>query len=391
LFFVEKPYISDFFKRTIRDHGIQVVGTEIALQLGLLPGTQILSEQEAIERVQQEGPGRLYTTSENALAWIADNLSFSDLPISIERFKNKALFRELTAPLVPDFYFQAVKLSELANLPYPERGAPLIIKPATGFMSAGVHKVRNAEEWEQTCRILLAGNDQELGLYPKTVVDPEILIIEECIPGEEFAVDTYFDENGEAVILNILRHTFSSSEDVGDRVYSTSREIVQDNLAAFSQFITQIGQLTGVQNFPAHIELRRDKLGLLVPIEVNPLRFGGWCTTADLAYLAYGFNPYLAYHTGSRPDWPAILERSSGNLFSVIILDNSSGIDPQQILSFDYQHLLANFEKPLELREFDYRKYPVFGFLFTETRPEDQSELDRILRSDLTEYLVLNP
>ncbi|MCP3675252.1 MAG: ATP-grasp domain-containing protein [Gammaproteobacteria bacterium] len=32
----------------------------------------------------------------------------------------------------------------------------------------------------------------------------------------------------------------------------------------------------------AHDELRGDDKGTILPIEVNPMRFGGWCTSADI-------------------------------------------------------------------------------------------------------------
>ena len=141
--------------------------------------------------------------------------------------------------------------------------------------------------------------------------------------------------------------------------------------------------------FPAHIELRRTPSGKLIPIEINPLRFGGWCTTADLTYHAYGFNPYLYFYHQQVPDWSDLLKDKGGKLYSIIILDNSTGIDPNRIQTFDYNKLLKDFEKPLEIRKFDFREYPVFGFLFTETRTENQGELQRILVSDLSEYISI--
>ena len=50
--------------------------------------------------------------------------------------------------------------------------------------------------------------------------------MEEYVEGEEYAIDCYFDEKGEVVILNILHHKFSSGRDTSDRVYSTSKEII---------------------------------------------------------------------------------------------------------------------------------------------------------------------
>jgi hypothetical protein len=48
---------------------------------------------------------------------------------------------------------------------------------------------------------------------------------------------------------------------------------------------------------------------------------------------------------------------------------------------------MADFENPLELRKADYKKFPLFGFLFAETRKSNLQELTRILNSDLKEYL----
>ncbi|MCK5661967.1 MAG: ATP-grasp domain-containing protein, partial [Thiotrichaceae bacterium] len=165
--------------------------------------------------------------------------------------------------------------------------------------------------------------------------------------------------------------------------------IINDNLQQFTDFITELGALSCRKNFPVHIELRRDSKGKLLPIEVNPMRFGGWCTTADVTYLAYGFNPYQYYYSQLKPDWTDLLKDKEGKLFSIIVLDNSSGIDEEKILSFDYEKLQSFVENPLELRKIDYKKYPVFGFLFTETRENNFSELENILNSNLQEFITI--
>lgn len=389
MFFVEKPYISEFFKTTVRDHQIPVVDTPIARELELLEGTVTIPESEVIQALTAGGIIPLYTTSENALGWIINNLGFCDLIEKISLFKNKTAFRQLTRSLVPDFYFQEICLGDLANSSHPEVDYPLIIKPVTGFMSEGVYKVMNPGEWDQVVEEILAANQDAIELYPKEVVDASELIIEECITGDEFAMDVYFNSAGDAVILNIMKHSFASSADVGDRVYTTSKEIIESNLEEFTLFSNQIGELAGVRVFPAHIELRRTPAGELVPIEINPLRFGGWCTTADLTNHAYGYNPYLYYYHQQEPDWVELLKDKADKLYSIIILDNSTGIDPEKIDSFDYEGLLKDFDNPLELRKSDYREYPVFGFLFAETKGENQDELQRILVSDLTEYITV--
>lgn len=388
MFFVDKPYISDFFKSTVKDNGIPVVRTRAAESFNLLSGTRLINEQEAVARAGDFDNLRIYTTSENSIGWISKHLSFTDLPEKIDLFKNKLKFRGLTKSISPDFYFREVLLQDLKEIRTDEIPLPVIIKPSVGFFSMGVYKVTKHDEWKGVIATLIAETNKYKGLYPQEVLDTGSFIIEECITGDEFAVDAYYDSTGEPVILNILEHVFSSDSDVGDRVYSTSKHIIENNIDDFTRFARDIGKLSGVKNFPVHIELRRDKDKIL-PIEVNPMRFGGWCTTADISSMAYGFNPYLYYFFQKKPDWTEVLKNKNGNLYSIIVLDNSTGINSSEIESFDFQKLLSQFENPIELRKIDYKEYDVFGFLFTETGTENHIELRNILNSDLSEFITI--
>jgi carbamoylphosphate synthase large subunit len=387
MFLVDEPYVSDFLKKTMNDNGIPVVRTDVTDKLELHSGTCMISESFAIQSAGEKHP-TLYTTSENAIGWIDENLGFTGIPEKIKLFKDKLKFRDLTAPIFPDFFYQGVPFDCLRELELKNLTFPFIIKPAVGFFSMGVYLVSAADEWAGIVDTIEAEMKEVQGLYPGSVLDTEMFIIEECITGDEFAVDAYFNDDGEAVILNILEHTFASEADVSDRVYSTSKAVIENNLEEFTSFLNKIGEAANVRNFPVHLELRRRVDGCLRPIEVNPMRFGGWCTTADMAALAYGFNPYLYYYNRKRPDWESLLSGKEGRVFSIIVLDNSTGVPAGEIKSFDYDKLQGRFEKPLELRKIDYSSYPVFGFLFVETRIGNQAELDYILGSDLREFIT---
>lgn len=387
MIFLDKPFVSQFLIDTIRKHAFPVVKTGIAGELGL-DDDLVLIDEACAARLARSGNGlAIYTNSENAIGWISEHLSFTDLPEKIDLFKNKAKFRELVKPLYPEFYFREVERDQLHALPVDEIPTPFVIKPTTGFFSMGVNKVSGAEEWPGVLAAIDAEMHRTQGLYPPEVLDATSFIIEQCIEGEEYAIDAYFNAEGDPVILNIHKHLFSSDEDVSDRVYISSKEIIESNLDAFSAFLEDIGTLSGVKNFPVHVEIRRTRDGRLLPIEINPMRFGGWCTTADATYFAYGFNPYLYYFSQQRPDWAELLRNRDGKLYSLVVLDNSTGVDGAEITAFDYDRLLAGFRKPLELRVIDYREYPVFGFLFAETDAEDCAELEGILASDLREFI----
>jgi hypothetical protein len=389
MFFADKPYISDFFKQTVRDNNIPVVGTEIAEKLGLYSGTKIICEDTAVEMARVSGDDlRIYTTSENAIGWISKHLTFNDLPEKITMFKDKVKFRELTKSLFPDFYFKEVCVEDLKKIEIKDIPLPFIIKPAIGFFSMGVRKVTSHGDWSNTVDSILKEMDKNKSAYPEAVLNTSSFIIEQCIDGDEYAFDAYFDANGEPVVLSILKHTFASETDVSDRVYTTSKEIIEENLADFTNFAGRVGKLAQLKNFPVHIEVRREN-AVLLPIEVNPMRFGGWCTTADISHMAYGFNPYLCYFLQERPNWNEALKGKEGKLYSLVVLDNSTGIHVNDIAAFDFEELLSNFEKPMELRKIDYREHSVFGFLFTETRAENFVELKRILDSNLSEFVSI--
>ena len=390
MFFVDKPYVSDFFKTTIRDNAIPVVSTDMAKEMDLYSGTKEVSEATAVEMIRKSGIPTIYCTSENSIGWISKHLSFSNLPEKIDLFKDKRKFRELTRSIFPNFYFKEVRIEDLKKIQFEELPLPFIIKPTVGFFSMGVYKVSGLEEWINTIDSLIAEIDQVKDIYPGEVLNTSSFIIEQCINGEEFAVDAYYNSAGEPVILGIFKHPFFSDADVSDRVYMSSKNIIKSNLEEFFDFTRKIGKLAELKNFPVHIELRRDNDGTLLPIEVNPMRFGGWCTTADTTFLAYGFNPYIYYYSQRKPNWSEILKEKEGKLFGLVVLDNSSGISTDQISSFDYEKLLSNFEKPLELRKIDFKNYPVFGFLFTETREDNFIELKNILNSDLSEFITTN-
>jgi len=384
---IDKPYVSDFLIETIKRNNIPVLETGYSKQYKRDIGPTLLSEEQFIAKLQNIGYPQIYSNSENAIGWIAKHLSFNKLPQTISLFKDKTKFRELIASIYPDFYFKPIEVHQLDTISITELSFPFIIKPATGFFSMGVYKVNNQAEWEQTKHDILPEIEQVRHLYPAEVLNTNTFIIEEYIEGEEFAFDAYFNEDGQPVLLNTFKHFFASSEDVSDRVYYTSKHIIEDYRALFTDFLKHIGELTSIKNFPVHVEVRINDKGQPIPIEINPLRFGGWCTTADLTYHAFGFNPYEYYFSSQKPDWESILAKQNDHLYSVIVLDNSTGVDAKQIKSFDYNRLTSQFSNLLELRKVDFKEYPVFGFIYAEVQPDRFHELESISKSTLNEYI----
>jgi len=384
---LDYPYVSEFLKDTIADMQIPVLKNEMAAGLKTEKRLKFLEEFEFIKLIKEKGEFSLYSNSENSLGWISENLAFTGLPEKIELFKNKIKFRELLERIYPELYFKGVEFENLEEIRVEEIEKPFIIKPAVGFFSLGVHKVSTNEEWASVLKSIKAEVEEIKGLYPVQVLDVGKFIIEGNIEGEEFAVDAYFNNKGKPIVLNIFKHIFSSEHDVSDRVYFTSKGVIETYREAIEDLLKDIGNLVELRNFPLHMELRIGDDRRIQPIELNPMRFAGWCTT-DIAYFAYGINTYKYFLEQLEPDWKTILADKEGKKFCLVMLNRPVDLDLKEVKVFDYEKLLSYFEKPLELRKADHGKYGFFGYMFTETMDINWGEIERILKSDLREYIT---
>ena len=387
MFLIDKPFVSDFLIKTIKDNNYKIIATKVAKELVKDDSLVWIAEDEAIALLKNNPEISLYSNSENALAWIDQYYGESELSSQLQVLKNKVKFRELIKELFPDFYFKQISIEEIQRLSDDEIRFPFVIKPAVGFFSIGVHIVENEKDWIKAKSELQP--DKLKSIFPENVLNTSNFIIEEFIRGEEYAIDYYYDNNGDAVLLNVLHHLFSSGTDTSDRVYSTSKAIIEKYKIDLEDFLSKIGKELHLKNFPAHAEVRIDENGKIIPIEVNPLRFGGFCTTADLLGVTLGFNEYKCFCENKKPDWDTIFKGKENKIFSVIVLDNNSGIIPSDILRFNYSDLAKDFEKPVLIRELDINNYPLFGFAFIESAASNQKELNDILTSDLRKYIVL--
>ncbi|MEE4255978.1 MAG: ATP-grasp domain-containing protein [Bacteroidales bacterium] len=381
---LDKPLVSQFVMNSIRRGLFPAFDTGCIVPEGEL---DLLGEEDAIARLTGKTGERIHTISENSISWIESQDGNERLKEKIRLFKDKCAFRDLTADLYPGLFYRKVGVDQLRNLDIAEIPFPHILKPNVGFFSMGVHKLNHRDKWEPTCLKIQAEIDHIRSIYPKAVLDTAEFIIEEVIHGEEYAIDAYYGAQGEPVLVGVMHHLFGGENDVSDRVYLTSSGIINRHKEIFMDFLEKIGQRAGLKNFSLHAEVRIDEQGRLVPIEINPLRFGAWCTSADLMHYAFGINPYHLYINNIIPDWDHIRENTSEDLFGIIILDNSTGIPGNRIRSFNYKKAVGMFSKVLELRPVDYRKYPIFGILFIQTGADKLDEIQHILQDDLKKLI----
>ncbi|MGN0834249.1 MAG: ATP-grasp domain-containing protein [Candidatus Spyradosoma sp.] len=378
---LDEPYVSEELKDFLETSRTPVLKNAFAEANAGTRRFNFVSDSEA-RKLLARGE-RLYTISENALDWIVGNSDDANRRRAIETMKNKTAMRRLLRKVYPDFFFREIPVEELRSVDFDELPVPVILKPSIGFFSVGVHTIRTREDWESALADVEKNSFRWKERYPSSVLGNTSFLVEQYIRGEEYAVDLYFDSEGKAVVLNVIKHEFASAQDVSDRLYYTSKKILLARLALFTEFFDRVNAELGAKNFPAHVELRVEN-GRVVPIEFNPMRFAGLCSN-EVSLFAFGFRSYEYFLKNEKPDWEKILAGTDdASVFTLCVLTAPSPCP--DFRGFDYAALRSKFEKVLCLREMDAKALGTFGFLFIETRKRE--ELDFLLSSDLTEFLV---
>ena len=378
---LEEPYASPLLVEWLASSRHPVLDNGFARSLQASHPLNLVGAKECARRLSSGE--RVYTSSENALSWICDNVDNADLVRVIELLKDKAALRELLSPLNPDLHFKVLPRKALRDVAVEDLSLPVILKPAVGFCSMGVYAIERSDDWNRALADMEASESVWNERYPESVVDASDCIIESLIEGVEYAVDMYYDAEGKARVLNVLRHDFAGPEDTGDRMYVTSRDIVLRVAPLIEHWLDDANAYIGARDFPAHVEVRV-KEGRVVPIEFNPLRFAGLGGT-DVAYLGWGLRTYAAYLEDEKVDLDSMTAGASGKVYSMSLLNPSPAADLRRPL--DYDALKERFSNVLALHRFDVDVTGSYGFLFLETDASCADELDFLLHSDLTEFL----
>ncbi len=384
---LEKPYVSALLARTVGRLQIPVLSNEVSRGLIKDYDLKIIETEKIVDITKKERAPLVYSNSEDSIKWIEDNLGFTGYPEKIDLCKDKVRFRRLLKNEYPDFFFTTVEEDDLDDLDVSRLNKPFIIKPAVGFFSLGVYKVVLDKEWPTVLACIKRDMERVKGQYPVEVLDTGRFIIEEYIDGDEFAVDLYYNDESKPVILNILHHLFISETDVSDRIYLTSKDIIEKYSRVFQKHLEKLGILGGFRKMPMHIEFRVDGDSVF-PIEANPMRFAGWCAT-DIAWYAWGINTVEYYFKQLKPDWPKIFEGKGDKVYSLVVGLIPGDVSVESVKGIKYNELQDNFKKLLDVRKTDYRRFHVFAFVFSETDESNRDEIERMLKADMHDYLIL--
>ncbi|VVC71641.1 ATP-grasp domain protein [uncultured archaeon] len=321
----------------------------------------------------------VYVNSEGVLPLVAAHHGNAAVGHAVRLFKDKVAFRRFLSKHYPDFFFREVPASQ-ADLFRAPADRAFILKPAVGFFALGVRRFQGADEYRCAVRQALDEIAKHQGMMGKGVLDDSRFLIEEEIVGEEYACDAYYDAKGNAVVTGVYHRAFRDGNDARQLLYYTGASLVQKLLPQIQDFLSLFSKETGVVNFPVHVEFRATPDGKLVPIEVNPLRFGGF-GLADVTMHAFGINPYQAFLEGQAPDWTEILSRPAivDHAYHGFVLGQMDGITVPDVEKFKKTFRTLNGFVAL-----DVKRFPVFCTAYPRT--DDLNELYKYLHADFSQY-----
>lgn len=379
---LEEPYVSPLLVEWAAKSQHPVLANAFAEGLARDGAAlNLVGGDEAAARI--DSGERVYSNSENALDWVLSHTHNRVLADAIAFSKDKARMRRDLAPLSPDLFYMECTRDELAQVDPASLPLPVVLKPAVGFCSMGVYAIESADDWNRALADIEEGERVWAERYPGSVVDTGRFVVEGYVEGAEYAIDMYYDGEGRARCLNVMRHDFASPDDTSDRLYNTSHEVIAEMQPAFTEWLDRANEVLGARDFPAHVEVRVDAGGNIVPIEFNPLRFAGLGGT-DLAYWAWGVRTYEAFLEGREVDLLALSEPHAGKVYTMSLLNPHADADLSR--PFLYDEFASKFSKVLDFHRFDANAVGSYGFLFLETDDSTANELDFLLHSDLLEF-----
>jgi hypothetical protein len=347
------------------------------------PGLNIVQKADLEGSERTFGPEeKLLCTSESILDLILERLDAKDNRKSaIALLKDKTAFRHAIKPMFPDFYFEEIDPTLLDTLGL-DADKQYVIKPSKGCFGTGVKIVAGDVDLKKIAEQIMAEVKRNSALFSSAVLTEDRVIVEEFIEGEEYAVDMFYDAEGNVVITNIYHHPMPKNPAYLHMLYTTSKEVFEKIYAPAKNFFEELSRILDVRSMPIHSEFKlRD--GQLVPIELNPMRFGGM-GLCNLSYHAMGQNAYTSFVEDQEHDWGEVWQEQGNSLNAFVIAYNGQFADLAK-QEPDWEKLRGRFQEVIHEIPFDYQKQLAFGILYVRVAPDS---LDELLAIEFDDFFV---
>jgi predicted ATP-grasp superfamily ATP-dependent carboligase len=361
LIILDKPYVSELLADTVRRLQIPVV----SLNDVFIPNECDIDFKKIEDLLieLENGNSPILFNSKNGLNILSRYTPNNYLTTVIEILKNKVTFRKVMSGQYKDFFFQEVLLRDLDEIDVGTLPFPVIVKPVMGELSIGIHRVDKLEEYHATIKRLKKEMDAASSTYPQEVINKQSFIIEKFIEGDEYAIDAYFSEDGKPIILNLFKRMLTHEKDMSNRIYYTSKEVMNESLIKINTFLNTISSFFALKMTPIHIEIRIDKEGKVIPFEMNPLRFSEICTN-ELGVYAYGINAYEYFFKQQKPDWESIVSNMDNSIYSYCCAKINDPMDYNEVEFINHNTFKENFSGILEYRKMNIIDNSTFAVVF---------------------------
>ncbi len=350
-----------------------------------LKDVQIISDTDlAGSGVRFGYDDKLYIPNETSLEFVLPQIDSEKRKSEITTIKDKYKCRQVLASFYPDFFFTKVKLDKLGEVEL-DFSKKYIVKPRKGFFNTGVKKLMAQDQLKRIQSELTSELGSGAENFSDSVITLDEVIIEELIDGqEEFAVDMYYDGEGQPVITDIQYHPIPVNKDYFFVLHYTSKQIIDTYYAELMNLFTRFNEGLQIKNLAIHAEfmLAQDKL---VPIEFNVARFGGF-GFGDIAYHIFGINPFEHFFEGKGVSQQRLTDRLGDNYGGMFLFYKPKSFqDGKQ--TPDHQAIKAHLgDGLLEYIEMDHKVNPVFAITYFKT--DDKAKLDKFLSTDFEQFLI---
>ncbi len=302
----------------------------------------------------------------------------------IKMMKDKYEFRQVLKLIFPDFYFEKLVSNDIPKLKIPEN-KKVVIKPVRGFMATGVNFADKSTDLEALRNKLEAEISERAKYFTNSVVSSEEVIIEEFIEGDEYASDCYITRNGEIVILNITAHPTHEKFHYLNALYHTNYKMFSQLYDKVRHILSKFHSIVDISNIPIHAEFKlQDEQ--LIPIEFNPVRFGG-TGYADLTYYFFDVNPFKSFFEEKILSPIQLWEGKHDKYFGRVLAYNGKSVDLNSYQP-DYDKIKSEFSKVLKLQKLDYQNYLTFAVLYVEEKKLEN--LMKVLKFEFRDFFKKN-
>ena len=375
LILLHDSYVSDYMLNAAQIEGIPIFAMGGLHDKLKQQGYNVISERDVAKRLADLNTIP-YFNAEDCLTTVFKYSRNNELITAVNFFKNKYEFKKGLVKEYPDHFIARVTFDELPEFDVPE-GKDLIIKPSIGFHSVGIRSFRGKKEWKKVRTEVINAIKRYKNVFDVNVLNNEIFLIEDYLSGDELACDAYFNHNSQPIVLSISQHPFANKEDRRDLVYWTSAQLIQEKLPLFNNFLQLLASKKSLKNIAIHFEVRI-KDDVIYPIEVNPLRFGGF-GLASLPQHAFGINSYEHFFKQTAPDWDSVFSKTNNEYFAFIVAQTPSRFDSQKD-TIDEETFKKSFEHIIKYIPIDTSRYKFFSTTFAKTT--DLSEFTKYLSYD---------